>query len=45
MPLLLTGKTLNATRAKRMGLVDVIADPAALESAAELAAKQVFVDN
>jgi enoyl-CoA hydratase/long-chain 3-hydroxyacyl-CoA dehydrogenase len=41
LPMLLTGKTLNADRAKRAGLVDSVADPAALEAAATSAAQQL----
>eukprot|EP01108_Squamamoeba_japonica_P006640 TRINITY_DN5426_c0_g1_i1.p1 TRINITY_DN5426_c0_g1~~TRINITY_DN5426_c0_g1_i1.p1 ORF type:complete len:759 (-),score=525.79 TRINITY_DN5426_c0_g1_i1:86-2317(-) len=41
LPMLLTGKKLDAKRAKRAGLVDSVADPSALEHAAVLAARQL----
>lgn len=41
LPMLLTGKTLKASQAKKAGLVDSVADPHALEHAAVLAAQQL----
>jgi enoyl-CoA hydratase/long-chain 3-hydroxyacyl-CoA dehydrogenase len=41
LPMLLTGKSLKASAAKKAGLVDGVADPAALEQAAILAARQL----
>ena len=41
--MILTGKEVRADKAKKIGLVDLVVDPFALESVAINSARQVFV--